>query len=204
VRGDSLRDLYAKALALFGLALLAAVGALFDYWPIANELPVIARLKSPALTDVAGPGAPAGGPAISPVPLMARGRAAVVTPVTTPAAPVPAPAITLTMAPVFALSVGPSRLDFGTAVKFAPVTMPLTDETGLGTAISASTPPEAIVVEMMPMDPPVRAEDDGSAVGAVTDALKKTGQTIAKTGARTGASIRDALVSFGGAFRKIL
>mgnify|MGYP003444445511 CR=1 FL=1 len=40
-------------------------------------------------------------------------------------------------------------------------------------------------------------------VGFVTGALKKTGQSIARTGARTGASIRNALVSFGGAFRKL-
>jgi hypothetical protein len=42
VRGDSLRDLYAKTLALFGLALLAGVGALVDYWPASGALPVVA------------------------------------------------------------------------------------------------------------------------------------------------------------------
>ena len=42
MRGDSLRDLYAKTLALFGLALLAGVGALVDYWPASGALPVVA------------------------------------------------------------------------------------------------------------------------------------------------------------------
>jgi hypothetical protein len=42
VRGDSLRDLYAKALALLGLGLLGAAGALVDYWPVRSGLPVVA------------------------------------------------------------------------------------------------------------------------------------------------------------------
>lgn len=42
MRGDSLRDLYAKALALLGLGLLGLAGALVDYWPIRGELPRVA------------------------------------------------------------------------------------------------------------------------------------------------------------------
>jgi hypothetical protein len=42
VRGDSLRDLYAKALALLGLGLLGAAGALVNYWPVRGDLPVVA------------------------------------------------------------------------------------------------------------------------------------------------------------------
>jgi hypothetical protein len=42
VRGYSLRDLYAKALALLGLGLLGAAGALVDYWPVHSTLPVVA------------------------------------------------------------------------------------------------------------------------------------------------------------------
>jgi hypothetical protein len=42
VRGDSLRDLYAKALALLGLGLLGAAGALVDYWPVRSALPAVA------------------------------------------------------------------------------------------------------------------------------------------------------------------
>ena len=49
MRGDSLRDLYAKTLALFGLALLAGVGALVDYWPAPVALPAVA---SPAVRPV--------------------------------------------------------------------------------------------------------------------------------------------------------
>ena len=40
MRGDSLRNLYAKTMALLGLGLLAGAGALVDYWPTGIELPV--------------------------------------------------------------------------------------------------------------------------------------------------------------------
>jgi hypothetical protein len=39
MRGDSLRDFYAKALALMGLALLGLVGAAVEYWPTAAVVP---------------------------------------------------------------------------------------------------------------------------------------------------------------------
>ena len=44
MRGDSLRDLYAKALALLGLGLLGAAGALVDYWPVPSALPAVASV----------------------------------------------------------------------------------------------------------------------------------------------------------------
>jgi hypothetical protein len=46
MRGDSIRDLYAKTLALLGLGLLAGTGALVDYWP--SRLSVL-PVASPAL-----------------------------------------------------------------------------------------------------------------------------------------------------------
>lgn len=41
MRGDSLRDLYAKTLAVVGLGLLAGAGAIVDYWPVGGELPAV-------------------------------------------------------------------------------------------------------------------------------------------------------------------
>jgi hypothetical protein len=63
VRGDSLRDLYAKTLALLGLGLLAGVGALVDYWPVGVGAPQVAaaglavpeRLTVNAASDIAIP-----------------------------------------------------------------------------------------------------------------------------------------------------
>ena len=41
MRGDSIRDLYAKTLALLGLGVLAGTGALVDYWPSGVRLPAV-------------------------------------------------------------------------------------------------------------------------------------------------------------------
>ena len=50
MRGDSLRDFYAKALALFGLALLGALGAAVDYWPANVSIPNPKKLNFQAAT----------------------------------------------------------------------------------------------------------------------------------------------------------
>ena len=65
MRGDSLRDFYAKTLAVVGLGLLAAAGAIVDYWPVNGEWPSVSAvtalrshrpLPRPALaTEVAAP-----------------------------------------------------------------------------------------------------------------------------------------------------
>lgn len=203
VRGDSLRDLYAKALALLGLAVLAAAGALFDYWPITNEFPMVARIATPVVRDVPSVALTANAAAAMVAAAEPRDRAR-------PAIAAPPPvAVPVALAPVavaaIAISTSAYQMDLGTRAVFAPIDVAAAEEPALG-AVSVSAPPQAVVVERMPTAGPGPGEsaDDGSAVGAVTDALKKTGQTIARTGARTGASIRDALVSFGGAFRKIL
>jgi len=47
VRGDSLRDLYAKTLAVLGLGLLAGAGAVVDYWPVGSSAPTIASARLP-------------------------------------------------------------------------------------------------------------------------------------------------------------
>jgi hypothetical protein len=41
VRGDSLRDFYAKTLAVLGLGVLAATGAAVDYWPVGEVWPAV-------------------------------------------------------------------------------------------------------------------------------------------------------------------
>ena len=49
MRGDSLRDLYAKTLAVLGLGLLAGAGAVVDYWPVGSSAPAIASARLPRL-----------------------------------------------------------------------------------------------------------------------------------------------------------
>lgn len=48
MRGDSLRDFYAKTMAVLGLGLLACAGAVVDYWPVSGDLPT-----TPAVTGLA-------------------------------------------------------------------------------------------------------------------------------------------------------
>jgi hypothetical protein len=45
MRGDSLRDFYAKSLAVLGLAVLGALGAVVDYWPAAFTVPTTAAVN---------------------------------------------------------------------------------------------------------------------------------------------------------------
>lgn len=44
MRGDSLRDFYAKTFVVLGLGVLAAGGALVDYWPSNGELPSVSAV----------------------------------------------------------------------------------------------------------------------------------------------------------------
>ena len=46
MRGDSLRDFYAKTLAVLGLGLLAAAGAIVDYWPVSGALPTVSGVTA--------------------------------------------------------------------------------------------------------------------------------------------------------------
>src|SRR5688500_16492133 len=58
MRGDSLRDFYAKTLALLGLALVGVLGALVDHWPTAQPLPKVSeplQLRAPVLADAVIP-----------------------------------------------------------------------------------------------------------------------------------------------------
>ena len=45
MRGDSLRDLYAKTLAILGLGLIAGAGAIVDYWPVGTVIPEVAERR---------------------------------------------------------------------------------------------------------------------------------------------------------------
>jgi hypothetical protein len=55
VRGDSLRDFYAKTFVVLGLGVIAGAGALVDYWPTGSDVPAVAsvRLPQPAIRTIA-------------------------------------------------------------------------------------------------------------------------------------------------------
>ena len=194
MRGDSLRDFYAKALAILGLGLLAGVGALVDYWPVAAGTPAL----------VAGP---ALGPALPALPKAANlpivPRPAVVAPrrVVAPA-PVPVPESIVALAATGDVPVG-EPVPFVARVEFlAPAVVPAVEVPAVPVELLAPPP----IVEFVPAltPPPMRlaasAQDDS---GFLMGALKKTGAGIVKTGAVTGASIADAFRGVVGAFKKV-
>jgi hypothetical protein len=187
VRGDSLRDLYAKTLALCGLGLLAGVGALVDYWPVgvavpqpgaasialperyaaarAEDVPVPVRIAQPV------PVAPAPVATLASLPVVS-GLPPIADRVVTLDAPVPLPAAMTTTvvadaAPAAEVPlVGPAPIELVTTLAFEPVP-----------------------VYQMAVAEPV---DEGFFSDAL-DIMKSTGSTIARGGAKTGASIVGAL-----------
>ena len=202
MRGDSLRDFYAKSLALVGLAALAGVGAIVDYWPtdVRPSRVVAGGLPSPARALAASP---ADSDFIQT--LTGRSRAFVVA--TARAVSPRQTAIVETTSPV------PDP---------APVPAPESLAVTTSTEIPAATPidlaappaPEPLVLDVAPVDelqsprvllagPAVQSSDDGSPVALVTGALRKTGQSIIRGGARTGESIKDAMRFVGGAFKRV-
>jgi hypothetical protein len=191
--------LYAKALALLGLGMLAGTGALVDYWPVAEPLPSTASVR-------VKPSTPA--PVPSGVVERAEPESAVVT-------PMPAPATLPTLRK-------PAMSSEVTLVPEPPPTEALRVTTVaqvvLGTPYGGlqAPGPEPIGVPAHADDSP-RADEypavrttlasssaDVSGEGLITGAFKKTGSSLVRTGARTGASIFDAVRVVSGVVRRAL
>ena len=201
MRGDSVRDLYAKAVALVGLGLLACAGAIVDYWPVPGDPPRVARAARvlpprAAIPPLAKLNTPA---ALSGPRVTARQQ------LSTPAGTTSSPSgeVFLSLAPVpsqplgapIELAVPPAAADVA-AIEAAgesrgdqPETVPPAPQREPKPAISAPA------VLQLASNPP--------ADGFITGALKKTGESIVRTGAATGASIVDAFRGVFGAFKKV-
>jgi hypothetical protein len=218
VRGDSLRDFYAKTLALLGLGVLAGAGALVDYWPARLTLfaPTPLRLQMPApavpLADVTLTETPASGPLLA--------RAVVHRP--SPVTQAPATPDLHSASPESGLET-PDRPDF--TLPAASVVTQVSREIPAGIesdflalgfpdeGLHGASSPEALLVDAGSADTAtsglVRASlaavggNDGGD-GLITGAFKKTGSSIVKTGARTGASIFDAMRVVSGVVRRAL
>lgn len=202
MRGDSVRDLYAKALALFGLSLLAGAGAIVDYWPVSgavprvigapNRLPSVARLPLAAGVGVAAP-------ALRHVAQSAALHAAAVTPdiVSTPE----------TSQLFVSMPVEP-KMPIGQPVGLTIPTIPV-----MIPAPANDAPASEVELAQLPVTW-ARERTNGSIGpslltsqqvddGFFSGALKKTRDSLMKTGAATGASIADAFRGVANAFKKV-
>lgn len=204
MRGDSLRDLYAKTLALFGLALLAGVGALVDYWPASSVLPVVASPKlipaPSALPTVASLGVARIAPDPSPAPRARRGPIAVIR-----RAPVrPAFVVALDSLPVA------DDLSLARGVSLGEPPLPAVVTPVAATRVSASeialpaAPEPPPPLGPIPPDAPLVDRSPDGFLGNATSAFKKTGESIVNTTVKTGASILKAFGLVGGAFKKVI
>ncbi len=191
MRGDSLRDLYAKTLAVLGLGLLAGAGAVVDYWPVGSSAPAIA---SPSLP---------------------RPEIAVLTQNLDQAIPVPnigRPRVVEVRGTIHARNVGSARFltpvvePVPTTVASVPQPLPALGapiDSQWSTTLMASNWTQAVDLDMAP---PLAAP----APGMIGGALRKTKESLARASAMTGSTIAvtgstiaDALKGVGGAFKKV-
>lgn len=200
VRGDSLRDLYAKGLAVLGLGLLAGAGAVVDYWP-SLDVPRVSRginLPKPALarilrTDNTPEFVTAAAPPVVHADARAesKSREAIAS---LPALPVAASSMALAFDGGVAL--GAVTVPFGLH--------PVASVSAVGREVALSAPEFLSQDESAAADlPPMLAQgSDADDDGFLTGAVKKTGTSILRTGVKTGTSIRDAMRAIGGAVRR--
>jgi hypothetical protein len=204
MRGDSIRDLYAKTLALLGLGVLAATGALVDYWPSGVRLPVIESRfaqRVPSLALAVPEDAFQTNPPILPDRPRLRRRV------------IDAPAINLATfvpemsPPAFGdasddvtLAVAATRPAALVPVTFAPQDV----VASLGEEVSLSEPPATWIESTLVMSPaPVAlsAADDG---GMLSGMVRATKSSLVLTGRKTGASIVGAFRAVSGAVKKAI
>ncbi len=194
MRGDSLRDLYAKVLAILGLGMLAGVGALVDYWPMSTGTPALMARPSflpplPALTL----------PDAVPMPAAATvARAERAAPSAAAAMPAPDSIVAVP-------SVGESPFGEPLALNAPPapvvVAVPATEVPATEIELPAPPPPVDAMIKAEQF--PNLVVSNQSESGFLMGALKKTRAGLVKTGAVTGASIMDAFKGVVGVFKKV-
>jgi hypothetical protein len=208
VRGDSIRDLYAKTLALLGLGVLAGTGALVDYWPVGISYPAVgSTLEMPAgavaigLTESAPPETPAEpvrAPRISRTPHRVRPIALAPLAVSSPRSVLGGQTIALSEPQLVALTPQASDADNAAEMAIADATAAVARVAETDTSYDPEFPPFETWAPAV-----VRASETEAGHG-FTGAVRRTGSSIVKTGAKTGASIFDAVRVLGGAVRKAL
>lgn len=206
MRGDSIRDLYAKTLALMGLGVLAATGALVDYWPSGVALP---RVESGFVPPDVALALAVPEDALQPWVV----RATADTPLDRHDRPV------LGIGSVSLASFIRNTSDVQWAGPYADAAEPVAPAVPASLAVvAAHDATSAPFGEELSLSEPVtwRAEpvfvaatapvaladaDDG---GLISDVMRVTKSSLVLTGRKTGASIVGAFRAVGGAVRKAL
>jgi hypothetical protein len=201
MRGDSLRDFYAKTIALLGLALVGAVGALVDYWPAGQPLPRIAGAPpAPAIVDVAARRADtavADAAAAWAHPRPAARRSNPVPRRVSPAA------LPVQVASISEVLVARTDVTFEPPVRAVPsiAVQPIASLPTTTVSLVAPLTPEPAEMTFAQHASGQGAADQ-SFLADATEAAKKAGNTIVASTMKTGATIVDGLRSFGGAVRR--
>jgi hypothetical protein len=202
VRGDSLRDRYAKGLALLGLGMLASAGAVVDYWPTVGRLPLVPPAEREILAQVQEP---ARDPLAIVIPAQAQATRLATVSRAHPI-PVPVPAISVAQPPVLVgqpvalvAPVASAEPVYGPAEPLATL-VSAEPPTQIGAASSLILPP--LVTSRNAVDWPAEADHhDGF---PIPGAVKTAGASILRTSARAGASVFDAFRSLGGTLLRAL
>jgi hypothetical protein len=203
MRGDSVRDFYAKTLALLGLGALASVGALVDYWPGKLDIPHVSPVRSAAMLPAA--------PAVLGLPLASRPLGPTLRPVRLG---------TTEFVTEDGTAIGLGDLAADEEVFSEPDSSPVATPPGYLEVVPvvAWSLPTSHVELLTPLFMMARLEDDAtpfvvvpvpqapasSSSNGIIGVLRKTGSGIAAVGIKTGSTIVGAFRAVGGAFRKIL
>jgi hypothetical protein len=204
MRGDSIRDLYAKTLALLGLGVLAGAGALVDYWPSGVRLPAVeSSFTQPEFSlALAVPDQP---------------FAPEVTVATTPRLhrrPMALPVVDLaTLIPGATELVFPDALN-GDIIQtvavsrpshLVPVEFAQEESSGpIGEEVSLSEPTAPWTESVLAMSSAPVALSEADDHGLFAGVVKATKSSLVLTGRKTGASIMGAFRVVSGAVRKAL
>ena len=206
MRGDSLRDFYAKTLALTGLGALAVVGALVDSWPGAPSLaPVPTPAAGTALALLTANPVP--DPAADETPARPRVRGQATRTVVL-ASYAGSPALDVESLALLSTDRGGDTATEVLSYQLEPhlAVVPAVQGAGVEVLLGDPTPTAAVVPEVVAMseDPIATAEIDEARDGLITGAFKTAGSSIVKGGAKTGASVKAGFRMLSSAFRKAL
>ena len=203
MRGDSIRDLYAKTLALLGLGVLAGTGALVDYWPSGVRLPAVeSGFTQPEFSLALA--IPDQEPEVRLASARPRPhRQPMALPVVDLATLIPGTtelALPETLNDNVIQTVALSR-----PAVLVPVAFAEEDALGpIGEEVSLSEPPAPWTESVLAMSSAPVALSEADDHGVLTGVVRATKSSLVLTGRKTGASIMGAFRVVSGAVRKAL